>query len=161
MLAVNKLPSTLWSNPKKCCEILMAEYKIGLDKVQFGLTKIFLRAGIVAQFETMRTNKLNSSSIMIQKHWKRFFHRRRYLKMREVALYVQNCMSQSKSCTFVDLSFRFAKGNGKGAVGKITRGPRCYSFAIGYPQIHSGQEVPTSSLFCCCFAERYAIIINA
>eukprot|EP00026_Physarum_polycephalum_P000390 Phypoly_transcript_00390.p1 GENE.Phypoly_transcript_00390~~Phypoly_transcript_00390.p1 ORF type:complete len:1209 (+),score=284.14 Phypoly_transcript_00390:153-3779(+) len=95
LLAVNQLPPTLWNNPKKCCEILMNTYKIGIEQVQFGLTKLFLRAGVVAQFETMRTQKLNNSAIAVQKHWKRFYYQRHYKQLRIATIYVQNCMRKS------------------------------------------------------------------
>jgi myosin-5 len=59
--------------------------------VQFGLTKLFLRAGVVAQFENMRTQKLNNSAVAVQKHWKRFYYQRRYKQLRIASVFVQTC----------------------------------------------------------------------
>lgn len=52
------------------------------DKFKFGKTKIFFRAGQVAYLEKLRSDKLKSSGIMIQKHVRGWLQRRRYTKMR-------------------------------------------------------------------------------
>lgn len=52
----------------------------GTDKYQMGLTKIFFRAGMLAFLENLRTNRLNSAAIMIQKNLRAKYYRRRYLE---------------------------------------------------------------------------------
>ncbi|KAF2718342.1 hypothetical protein K431DRAFT_287734 [Polychaeton citri CBS 116435] len=52
----------------------------GSDKYQLGLTKIFFRAGMLAFLENLRTNRLNSAAIMIQKNLRAKYWRRRYLE---------------------------------------------------------------------------------
>ncbi|KAF2861957.1 hypothetical protein K470DRAFT_275820 [Piedraia hortae CBS 480.64] len=52
----------------------------GTDKYQLGLTKIFFRAGMLAFLENLRTNRLNSAAIMIQKNLRAKYYRRQYLQ---------------------------------------------------------------------------------
>ncbi|XP_076081183.1 unconventional myosin-Va-like isoform X3 [Mytilus galloprovincialis] len=51
------------------------------DKYRFGKTKIFFRAGQVAYLEKLRSDKLRSCGIMIQKHVKGWLERKRYRKI--------------------------------------------------------------------------------
>jgi len=55
----------------------------GSDKYQLGNTKIFFRAGMLAFLENLRTARLNSAAIMIQKNLRCMYYRRRYLDARE------------------------------------------------------------------------------
>ena len=55
----------------------------GTDKYQLGLTKIFFRAGMLAFLENLRTNRLNSAAVMIQKNLRAKHYRRRFLEARD------------------------------------------------------------------------------
>jgi myosin-5 len=59
------------------------------DKYQIGLTKIFLRAGMLAYLESRRLDRLNALATVIQKNYKRTMQRRKYLKMRAAAIRIQ------------------------------------------------------------------------
>jgi myosin-5 len=59
------------------------------DKYQLGLTKIFFRAGMLAQLENMRNARLNDAAIMIQKNLRCMYYRRRYLEAREAIIEFQ------------------------------------------------------------------------
>jgi len=56
---------------------------------QFGLTKIFFRAGMLATMENLRTKRLNEAAVMIQKNLLSRYHRRRYLEARTSILQCQ------------------------------------------------------------------------
>lgn len=56
---------------------------------QFGLTKIFFRAGMLATMENLRTKRLNDAAVMIQKNLLCRYHRRRYLEARQSILQCQ------------------------------------------------------------------------
>ncbi|KAM0813464.1 putative Myosin-2 [Seiridium cardinale] len=62
----------------------------GQDKYQLGLTKIFFRAGMLAFMENLRTERLNSAAIMIQKNLKAKYYRNRYLEARNAVLGFQS-----------------------------------------------------------------------
>ncbi|KAI5294125.1 Myosin type-2 heavy chain 1 [Ascosphaera acerosa] len=67
----------------------LGEKKLEQDKYQLGLTKIFFRAGMLAFLENLRTARLNSAAIMIQKNLKAMYYRRKYLDARESILRTQ------------------------------------------------------------------------
>ncbi|KAK8041200.1 hypothetical protein PG994_014207 [Apiospora phragmitis] len=88
------VPSTQWT-----AEIReMANYILtkafgestkGQDKYQLGLTKIFFRAGMLAFMENLRTERLNSCAIMIQKNLKAKYYRTKYLEARSAIIRFQ------------------------------------------------------------------------
>jgi len=59
------------------------------DKYQVGETKIFFRAGMLAYFEKLRTERLRQCVVLVQKNARRFVYHRRYLETKEAALFVQ------------------------------------------------------------------------
>ena len=59
------------------------------DKYQVGLTKIFFRAGMLAQFEQRRTDRLNAVTTIIQKNLRRHVHQKKYQAMRTNAVKIQ------------------------------------------------------------------------
>ena len=60
------------------------------DKYQVGLTKIFFRAGMLAQFEQRRTDRLNAVTTVIQKNLRRYVHQKKYQSMRTNAVKIQS-----------------------------------------------------------------------
>ncbi|CCX12012.1 P-loop containing nucleoside triphosphate hydrolase protein [Pyronema domesticum] len=58
----------------------------GKDKYQLGMSKIFFRAGMLAFLENLRTGRLNSCAILIQKNLRAKFYRKKYLEAREAIL---------------------------------------------------------------------------
>jgi len=62
------------------------------DKYQVGETKIFFRAGMLAYFEKLRTERLRQCVVLVQKNARRFIYHRRYNETKEAALFVQNAI---------------------------------------------------------------------
>lgn len=62
------------------------------DKMRFqlGNTKIFFKAGMLAQFEKLRSDKLHRSAVMIQKNLRRTYFRKQYLAIRESHINLQS-----------------------------------------------------------------------
>lgn len=58
-------------------------------KYQLGLTKIFFKAGMLAHLEKLRTDKLNSSAVLIQKYVRGLYYRQQYVNARESLLKLQ------------------------------------------------------------------------
>ncbi|KAG8772966.1 Myosin type-2 heavy chain 1 [Serendipita sp. 397] len=87
------LKSDLWQqgaqDPKAFSKMILGNTVKDEDKYQIGLTKIFLRAGMLAYLESRRLDRLNSLATLIQKNFKRTVERRRYLKMRQAAIRLQ------------------------------------------------------------------------
>lgn len=76
-------------DPKQFSKIILSNTIKDDDKFQIGLTKIFLRAGMLAYLESRRLDRLNALATIIQKNFKRTVERRKYLKMRESAIRIQ------------------------------------------------------------------------
>ena len=74
----------------KACAAELIE-KIGLEAKQFqmGLTKVFLRAGLVALFEELLKRKLDEAAIRIQKYVRSFVKRRQFLRVKRDAVTIQ------------------------------------------------------------------------
>lgn len=59
------------------------------DKYQIGLTKIFFRAGLLARFEQLRTNRLNELATLMQKNVRRHLAVKNYQTTRRAVIGVQ------------------------------------------------------------------------
>ena len=81
MLAHSKLINR--KQIKETCEKILNSLIKDQTKYQFGKTKIFFQAGQVAYLEKLRSEKLKSAGIMIQKHVRGWLARRKYLKVRK------------------------------------------------------------------------------
>eukprot|EP01113_Clastostelium_recurvatum_P038626 TRINITY_DN57_c0_g2_i1.p1 TRINITY_DN57_c0_g2~~TRINITY_DN57_c0_g2_i1.p1 ORF type:complete len:1863 (-),score=713.26 TRINITY_DN57_c0_g2_i1:63-5651(-) len=77
-------------NARRGCEILINKLNIEKDKVQFGETKIFLRAGVVANLEQKRSSMLNTAATQLQKNWKAHTAVQRYSRIKRAAQTLQN-----------------------------------------------------------------------
>ncbi|KAI5481722.1 class V myosin [Pseudohyphozyma bogoriensis] len=71
-----------------CTRILEQNIK-DADKFQIGLTKIFFRAGLLAQFEHLRTQRLNDLTTLIQKNFRRHMAVKKYRDIRKAAIGIQ------------------------------------------------------------------------
>ncbi|KIM28753.1 hypothetical protein M408DRAFT_329210 [Serendipita vermifera MAFF 305830] len=76
-------------NPKAFSNTILMNIIKDEDKFQIGLTKIFLRAGMLAYLESKRLDRLNALATVIQKNFKRTMQRRKYLRMRESSIRIQ------------------------------------------------------------------------
>jgi myosin-5 len=84
------IPSKEWGpDIKKLCTMIL-ERSIPLeDKYQVGLTKIFLRAGMLAEFEKLRSDRLNALATVVQKNFKRYMGLKRYRHLKETVVGLQ------------------------------------------------------------------------
>ncbi|KYQ91225.1 myosin-5b [Tieghemostelium lacteum] len=67
------------------------------DKYKLGLTKVFLRAGQLANLEDMRLTTLNHSAIVIQSNWKRYYWEKRYKAIKNACLVIQNVLRNQQA----------------------------------------------------------------
>ena len=74
---------------KETCETILITLIKDQTKYQFGKTKIFFQAGQVAYLEKLRSEKLRSCGIMIQKHIRGWLARYKYVKIKKSCLLIQ------------------------------------------------------------------------
>lgn len=71
------------------CHKILSENIDDRKKYQLGNSKIFFKAGMLAHFEKLRSDKLHRSAVMIQKNLRKVYHRKRYLQIRESHIQLQ------------------------------------------------------------------------
>ncbi|CAF0777038.1 unnamed protein product [Brachionus calyciflorus] len=81
------------SNLKETCENILISLIKDETKYQFGKSKIFFQAGQVAYLEKLRSDKLKSAGIMIQKHIRGWLARSKFNKIKKSCLLIQ-CQSR-------------------------------------------------------------------
>ncbi|KAI5962278.1 MYO2 [Candida pseudojiufengensis] len=72
-----------------CNQILQSNTE-NKEKYQLGNTKIFFKAGMLAHFEKLRTDKLYRSAVMIQKNMRKRFFRQKYIEIRQSHIKLQS-----------------------------------------------------------------------
>lgn len=89
------VPSSRWdmsdmSKAKELAGFILKSTITDADKYQVGLTKIFFRAGMLASFEQMRSDRLRKLVILIQKNLRRNVEMRKYNNMRTSTIKLQS-----------------------------------------------------------------------
>lgn len=72
------------------CNKILSENIEDKTKYQLGNTKIFFKAGMLAHFEKLRSDKLHRSAVMIQKNLRKVYYRKRYLDIRQSHIGLQS-----------------------------------------------------------------------
>lgn len=76
-------------NVKATCTNIARNWLKDEDKYRFGHTQVFFRAGQVAYLEQLRSDLRRKYIIIVQSVIRRFVYRRRYLRLKRVALGLQ------------------------------------------------------------------------
>ncbi|GMM31406.1 hypothetical protein DAMA08_041510 [Martiniozyma asiatica (nom. inval.)] len=64
---------------------------IGKDKLyQLGKTKIFFKAGVLSELEIIKTNKVRSAAVVLQKHMRRYSAQHKYKDIKDSAVLLQS-----------------------------------------------------------------------
>ncbi|KAM8890735.1 unconventional myosin-Vc [Spinachia spinachia] len=82
---------------KQTCKNVLQRLIQDPNQYKFGRTKIFFRAGQVAYLEKLRLDRLRGACATIQKHVRGWCQRRKYLRMREAAIILQQYIRGKKS----------------------------------------------------------------
>ncbi|XP_075998597.1 unconventional myosin-Vc isoform X2 [Genypterus blacodes] len=77
------------SDKKHTCTTVLQRLIQDSNQYKFGRTKIFFRAGQVAYLEKLRLDRLRGACVTIQKRVRGWSQRRKYLRMREAAIILQ------------------------------------------------------------------------
>ena len=75
--------------PKDTCQKIVVKSALDEDKVKFGKTKLFFRAGLVAHMEKLRSDRQQACITLIQKTCKAWLYRRKYLRQKQAAQTMQ------------------------------------------------------------------------
>ncbi|XP_053740826.1 unconventional myosin-Vc [Synchiropus splendidus] len=74
---------------KQSCKNVLLRLIQDTDQYKLGRTKIFFRAGQVAYLEKLRLDRLRGACITIQKYFRRWKMRRKYLQVRDATVVLQ------------------------------------------------------------------------
>ncbi|KAI8330711.1 P-loop containing nucleoside triphosphate hydrolase protein [Chlamydoabsidia padenii] len=85
------------------CSTILEKAIPDKDKYQVGLTKIFFRAGQLAYMEKLRADRWNECTVLLQKNMRRFITRIRYVRMKELALRLQQVARKKMALRNMDL----------------------------------------------------------
>ncbi|XP_059808758.1 unconventional myosin-Vc-like isoform X3 [Hypanus sabinus] len=77
------------NDKKQICKEVLQRLIQDPNQYHFGKTKIFFRAGQVAYLEKLRADRLRAASITIQKNLRCWIQRKKFLKLRQAAVVIQ------------------------------------------------------------------------
>ncbi|PWA30523.1 hypothetical protein CCH79_00015367 [Gambusia affinis] len=86
---------------KQTCRNLLEKLIKDQQKYQFGKNKIFFRSGQVAYLEKLRSDRLRSACVAIQKTIRCWLARKQYLRMRESAIVIQKHVRARQARSYV------------------------------------------------------------
>ncbi|KAF2071722.1 hypothetical protein CYY_006967 [Polysphondylium violaceum] len=75
---------------KKGSEKMVEKLNIDLSMVQFGLTKVFFKSGVVANLELLRSETMYKAAIDIQRMWRGFFEKKKYMATKQSSICLQS-----------------------------------------------------------------------
>lgn len=81
---------TTQESVSELCDKILSRNIEDRAKYQLGNTKIFFKAGMLAHFENLRSDKLHKSAVMIQKNLKKVYYRKRFLEIRKSIVLLQS-----------------------------------------------------------------------
>lgn len=84
------IKSSLWKkSPKELTTLIIKDRINDVDKYQMGTTKAFMRAGMLAYLEKLRSDRIAECVTRIQKNVKRFVAQKNYANLKHAALTIQ------------------------------------------------------------------------
>uniref|UniRef100_A0A8B9VV74 Myosin VC n=1 Tax=Anas zonorhyncha TaxID=75864 RepID=A0A8B9VV74_9AVES len=87
------------NDKKQICKIVLQRLIQDPNQYQFGRTKIFFRAGQVAYLEKLRSDKLRHACIMIQKSVRGWLQRKKFLRIKQAAVTIQQYFRGQQAIT--------------------------------------------------------------
>ncbi|CAI9100665.1 OLC1v1037811C1 [Oldenlandia corymbosa var. corymbosa] len=103
---------------KLACQIILD--KMGLKGYQMGKTKVFLRAGQMAELDARRAEVLGNAARIIQRQIRTYIARKEFITIRQAAIQLQSCWRGMLACKLFEQLQREA------AALKIQKNFRCY-----------------------------------
>ncbi|KAG8367188.1 hypothetical protein BUALT_Bualt16G0046600 [Buddleja alternifolia] len=112
------------SDDKTVCQMILE--KMGLKDYQLGKTKVFLRAGQMAELDARRAEVLGNAARMIQRQIRTYIARKDFILLRQAAIQLQSCWRGISACKLYEQLRREA------AAVKIQKNFRCYTAQFAY-----------------------------
>lgn len=73
------------------CEMVASVGGISPERVRYGSTKVFLKAGMLASLEKKRVDLLRACATTLQATYRAHYHRHLYLRTKHAAIVLQSC----------------------------------------------------------------------
>ncbi|KAL8040274.1 hypothetical protein ABFX02_10G087500 [Erythranthe guttata] len=86
------------SDDKVACQLILD--RMGLKGYQLGKTKVFLRAGQMAELDTRRSEVLGNAARTIQRQIRTYIARKEFVSLRYAAIKLQSCWRAISACEF-------------------------------------------------------------
>ncbi|KAG8376188.1 hypothetical protein BUALT_Bualt09G0037200 [Buddleja alternifolia] len=112
------------SDEKVACQMILD--KVGLKGYQLGKTKVFLRAGQMAELDSRRAEVLGNAARTIQRQIRTYISRKEFVLLRKAAIQLQSCWRAISACKLYEELRR------ETAALKIQKKFRCYTARISY-----------------------------
>ncbi|XP_073150991.1 myosin-17-like [Henckelia pumila] len=106
------------SDDKTACKMVLD--KMGLKGYQLGKTKVFLRAGQMAELDARRAEVLGNAAKTIQRQIRTYIARKEFVSLRQAAIQLQSCWRAISACKLYEQLRR------EDAAVKIQKNFRCY-----------------------------------
>ncbi|XP_073034125.1 LOW QUALITY PROTEIN: myosin-17-like [Primulina eburnea] len=106
------------SDDKTACKMVLD--KMGLKGYQLGKTKVFLRAGQMAELDARRAEVLGNAARTIQRQIRTYIARKEFVSLRQAAIQLQSCWRAISACKLYEQLRR------EDAAVKIQKNFRCY-----------------------------------
>jgi myosin-5 len=74
---------------RRLCSAILGQTIADPDMYQYGLTKIFFRAGMLAALESLRSDRLNAMVTVVQKNMRRRMAVKKYQGLRKATIKIQ------------------------------------------------------------------------
>lgn len=81
---------------KVACQMILD--KMGLKGYQIGKTKVFLRAGQMAELDARRTEVLGNAAKILQRQIRTYIARKEFISLRKAAVQLQSCWRGLSAC---------------------------------------------------------------
>ncbi|CAA0829324.1 Myosin family protein with Dil domain [Striga hermonthica] len=114
---------------KAACQVILD--KMGLTGYQLGKTKVFLRAGQMAELDARRAEVLGSAARTIQRQIRTYIARKDFVVLRQAAIQLQSCWRAISACNLYEQLRQEA------AAIKIQKNFRCFIARVSYSTLQN------------------------
>ncbi|KAK6139637.1 hypothetical protein DH2020_026621 [Rehmannia glutinosa] len=121
------------SDDKVVCQMILD--KMGLKGYQLGKTKVFLRAGQMAELDARRAEVLGNAARTIQRQIRTYIARKEFASLRQAAIRLQSCWRAISACKLYEELRREA------ATLKIQKNFRCHIARKSYQTLQDSAIV--------------------
>ncbi|KAL0315807.1 UNVERIFIED_CONTAM: Myosin-17 [Sesamum radiatum] len=118
---------------KTACQMILD--KMGLKGYQLGKTKVFLRAGQMAELDARRAEVLGNAARTIQRQIRTYIAQKDFILLRQAAIQLQSCWRAISACKLYEQLRR------EDAAIKIQKNFRCYTARVSYSALQASAIV--------------------